>query len=106
MTYLTRLVFGGIAAIAVTFFLGALVAWMNGFIISEDESLKATRCYFSEEIDNATKNIVEQGVVINCSDPPERVDPILRWFGKFLPQTVENPDQDARESLSREGLMR
>jgi len=106
MPYFLRLILSGLAAIVVTFFLGVIVAWMNGFIISEDQPLKATRCYFNEDISTAAKDVVETGVVINCSDPPESGDPILQWFQKFLPQTAQSPDQGARESLSRDGLMR
>ncbi len=84
--YIKRLAVGAIAAAAITFALGILVMWMNGFIVDDRPSEVAlTPCVFGEQESQAPQNpFAKDPITLDCI-PPEQAKPLfMQWFDTIL----------------------
>lgn len=84
--YLKRLAMGSVAAAAITFALGVLVMWMNGFIVEDRPSEVALMpCVFGEQESQAPQNpFAKDPLVLDCI-PPEDTKPLfMQWFDTIL----------------------
>ncbi len=84
--YLTRLAIGAVAAVAITFALGVLVMWMNGFIVEDEPSTAAlTPCIFGEQESKAPDDpFAKQTVAFDCISPEEEKPLFVQWFDQIL----------------------
>jgi len=85
-SYLMRLAMGSIAAIAITFVLGILVMWMNGFIIEDEPSAAAlTPCIFGEQDSAVPENpFARQPISVKCISPDDKKPLFVEWFDQIL----------------------
>jgi hypothetical protein len=84
--YMKRLAAGAVVAGAITFALGLLVMWMNGFIVEDRPSEVAlTPCVFGEQESQAPQNpFAKDPIVVDCV-PPDQVKPLfMQWFDTIL----------------------
>ena len=85
-SYLMRLAAGAVAAVAITFALGVLVAWMNGFIVEDEpNTVSLTPCVFGEQsADEPVNPFAKQPVVVDCIAPEEAKPLFVQWFDRIL----------------------
>ena len=83
-------------AIVITFALGILVMWMNGFIVEDEPSRAAlTPCVFGEQSNTAPINpYAKEPLVLNCIDPEDAKPLFVQWFDRILSRRA--PDQVGR----------
>ena len=84
---------GSLAAIAITFALGVLVMWMNGFIVEDEPSTAAlTPCIFGEQDTVAPDNpFVRQPISVKCISPEDEKPLFVQWFDRILLRRPEDP---------------
>lgn len=87
MTYLMRLLVGGSAAILITTAIGVLIAYLNGFIITNEPTSSVTPCYFGDMTPAEASAPRTNGVTIDCVERPENEGLFTRWIERFTPST-------------------
>ena len=85
-SYLLRLSMGAAAAVVITFALGILVMWMNGFIVEDEPStVSLTPCVFGDQPNEELANpFAKQPVTVDCIAPEEAKPLFVEWFDRIL----------------------
>ncbi|MFL2770613.1 MAG: hypothetical protein ACJZ9F_06360 [Rhodospirillaceae bacterium] len=100
-SYLKRLLLAAGAAVIITFLLGVLVMWMNGFIVEDEPSTAAlTPCVFGEQRNEPMANpFAKKPLVLDCIAPEDTKPLFVQWFDRILPRRA--PGQGDSESTGR-----
>jgi len=100
-SYFKRLFLAAGAAAIITFVLGVLVMWMNGFIVEDEPSTEAlTPCVFGEQRKEPMVNpFVKQPLILDCIAPEDSKPLFVQWFDRILPRRA--PGQSDREPAGR-----
>jgi hypothetical protein len=92
-SYLFRLMAAASVAIVITFALGILVMWMNGFIVEDKPStVSLAPCVFGEKESAPLENpFTKEPLVIDCVSPEETKPLFVRWFDRILSRRPTEP---------------
>lgn len=86
-SYFKRLFLASGAAAVITFALGILVMWMNGYIVEDEPSTASlTPCVFGEQKNEVLDNpFAEQPLAFDCIAPEDAKPLFVQWFDRILP---------------------